>query len=267
MIRLNDRRSGTADCIRLPGFEVSIGTHPAASSLPRHQHDLPTICCVRQGHFTEHYPGKSVQCDPRLVKVTPAGEPHWNRFDIDDTVGLRIDVDAARFSHTPGVMRLLEGRGFFRANVFESLAGRLIAELTAADESAPVAAEALLLELLVLLARSRPQDGRPSARWVREADDYVRDSYRSGITVSDVAAAVGVPPATLARAYRRAFGSSVGERIRNLRLDFAARGLAEGTAPLSRIALDAGFYDQSHFTRVFQRQFRMTPLQYRKRFT
>jgi AraC family transcriptional regulator len=76
-----------------------------------------------------------------------------------------------------------------------------------------------------------------------------------------------VHPTTLARAYRRAYGCTVGERVRSLRLDYAARRLLDGGRPLSDVALDAGFYDQSHFTRAFQRQFRMTPLQYRRHYT
>jgi AraC family transcriptional regulator len=256
-----------AECFRLPGFDVRVGTHAAATSLPRHEHELPSICCVQQGRFTEHYPGKSVACDPRMVKVTPAGEPHWNRFEGVDTLGLRIDVDARRFRELPAVARLLEERRFFQANVFDGLARRLLAEVTAPDECAGIAAEALLLELLVQLARMPWTDTPPREEWLRRADEIVHDTFRSGTSVSSIAAAVGVHPTTLARAYRRAYGCTVGERARSLRLDHAARGLLDAHRTLSRVAMDAGFYDQSHFTRAFQRQFRMTPLQYRRRFT
>jgi hypothetical protein len=135
----------------VPGFEVRVGSHPAETSLPRHEHELPTICCVDHGRFVEHYAGKSVSCDPRMVKVTPAGEPHWNRFDTVDTLGLRIDVDDTRFGDAPALQRLLHERNFFQAGAFDGLARRLITEITAPDECAAVAAEALLLELLVQL--------------------------------------------------------------------------------------------------------------------
>jgi AraC family transcriptional regulator len=259
--------SAPIDCFRVPGFHVRMGTHPAATSLPRHEHELPTICCVQHGRFTEHYPGKSVTCDPRMVKITPAGEPHWNEFDAEDTLGLRIDVEGDRFREMPAVARILEERSFFQANVFDGLARRLITEIVAPDECASIAAEALLLELLAQLARMPRTDARPGTGWLQRADEMVHDLYRSTISVSAIAAAVGVHPATLARAYRRAYGCSVGERIRSLRLGFAARGLADSRRTVSSVALDAGFYDQSHFTRTFQRQYRMSPLQYRRRVT
>jgi AraC family transcriptional regulator len=72
-----------------------------------------------------------------------------------------------------------------------------------------------------------------------------------------------VHPATLARAYRRRFGCSIGERVRALRVEHAARRLLETTEPLSTIAVGTGFYDQSHFTNAFRRQLGVTPAAYR----
>jgi AraC family transcriptional regulator len=258
--------SAAAGVFRVPGFEVRIGTHPAATTIPRHEHDLPTICCVQHGQFTEHYSGKSVACDPRMVKITPAGEPHWNRFDVVDTLGLRIDVDGARFADMPAVARLLDERSFFQAGVFDGLARRLISEITAPDDCAGIATEALLLELLVQLARLPRGAMRPRPDWLERADAIVHDTFRTAATVGGIAAAVGVHPTTLARAYRQAYGCSVGDRIRSLRLEYAAHRLAAGDGALTNVALDAGFYDQSHFTRSFRRQFLVTPLQYRRRY-
>ena len=73
----------------------------------------------------------------------------------------------------------------------------------------------------------------------------------------------GVAPATLARSYRSAFRITVGERIRQLRIERAVRDLLESEEPLSSVALRAGFYDQSHFTNLFRRRFGVTPAQYR----
>jgi AraC family transcriptional regulator len=71
---------------------------------------------------------------------------------------------------------------------------------------------------------------------------------------------------TLAKAFRQAFGCTVGQRIRTLRIEQAARQLAETTRPLSRIALEAGFYDQSHFSNTFRNQLHLTPAEYRRRY-
>ena len=69
-------------------------------------------------------------------------------------------------------------------------------------------------------------------------------------------------PAHLARRFRARFGESVGSYARNARLDWAAARL-RSDAPLARIACEAGFADQSHFTRAFGRRFGVAPGRYR----
>jgi len=79
-----------------------------------------------------------------------------------------------------------------------------------------------------------------------------------------VAGAVGVHPVHLARAFRLHYGAPVGAYQRGLRLSWAAGMLADGDDEIAQIALRAGFFDQSHFTRAFKRQFGFTPAAYRQ---
>ncbi|MGD0142651.1 MAG: AraC family transcriptional regulator [Rhizomicrobium sp.] len=67
-----------------------------------------------------------------------------------------------------------------------------------------------------------------------------------------LAAIGGVSPLKLLRAFRLSVGCTpqVYRTVQRLRL--AKRALAQGH-PLAQAAIEAGFYDQSHFTRVFRR--------------
>jgi AraC family transcriptional regulator len=250
--------------LQMPGFRVAFGRHAADSVLPRHTHDSPTICCVERGRFIEYYRGKAVDCDERMVKVTPAGDPHWNRFEGTETRGIRIDIDRGRFEGLGAVHQLLDERRFFRASVLHGWTRRLVDELTAPDDAAPVAVEGLLLEMLARLSRLRSPRMKARPEWLLAADELVREGFRSPLTLSSVAAQVGVHPTTLARAYRRAYGCTVGERIRELRIEYAAAELATSSASLSEVGLRAGFYDQSHFTNIFRRYRQLTPAEYRR---
>ena len=247
----------------VPGFSLYRGMHPQGTELPKHTHDDPTVCYVLRGRFTEYVGGEAVDCLSDSLKVTPAGEAHWNRFAAKETHGLRIDVDRSRFVDSRPIHRLLDERIHVSGVHAGGIVNRLLAELDAGDESAAIAVEGLLLELLAVLAREAPPAGAALAPWLRQADEMIRELYASSIALSGVARAVGVAPATLARSYRSAFRVTVGERIRQLRLERAVRELIESEEPLSSIALCAGFYDQSHFTNLFRRRFGVTPAQYR----
>lgn len=250
--------------VNVPGFVLRLGEHAGGSELPRHQHHGPTICYVLRGGFTEYSGGEAAECQAGTLKLMPAGEPHWNRFGSAATRGLRIEVERGRFVEVPAIHRVLDERRHLTGGRGAELARRMIGELTAADTAGPIAAEGLALELLVELARGgAPRRETRPAPWLVAVEERIRERYRTGVSVGEIARELGVNPATLARAYRRRFGCTVGERIRRLRVEHAARELAETDEPLTEIALRAGFYDQSHFTNVFRRTLGVTPAAYR----
>jgi AraC family transcriptional regulator len=78
-----------------------------------------------------------------------------------------------------------------------------------------------------------------------------------------MAAAAGVHPVHLAREFRRFERCTVGEYIRRLRIERACNELSNSNDSIAAIASGTGFYDQSHFGRIFKRVVGMTPIEYR----
>jgi AraC family transcriptional regulator len=246
------------------GFSLREGRHPAGSALPWHTHPGPTLCFVYAGAFTENFAGATLECTPGTVKITPAGEPHWNRFGREDTRGLLVEADASRVESLGEYAAVLAERGSFLDERLAVLAWRVAGELRRRDTAAPLAIEGLLLELLAGAARERELRLTGALpRWLAEARNYLHDPGQVG-SLSELATAVGVHPVTLARGFRKAYGCSVGAYLRWLRVARAARELAETDAPLAEIALAAGFADQSHFSNVFRRETGLSPSAFRR---
>jgi AraC family transcriptional regulator len=109
----------------------------------------------------------------------------------------------------------------------------------------------------------RGQPGAAAPRWLRRVRELLDDRFAENLTHEAVAAAVGIHPIHLARVFRHHCGCTLGDYARKLRVDYAARKLVSTDEPLARIACDAGFADQSHFTRSFKRQIGMTPAAFR----
>lgn len=144
-----------------------------------------------------------------------------------------------------------------------ALARRIAVELRAQDLGWSLATEGLVLQLIAGTSRDAARGAR--LPWLRNA----RDLLHEGVpeipgSLTELAGAVGVHPAHLARCFRREYGQTVGEYARALRLEWAAEQLALDDAPLAEIALRAGFADQSHFTRAFRQHAGITPGRYRE---
>ncbi|WP_231937106.1 helix-turn-helix transcriptional regulator [Caballeronia udeis] len=89
------------------------------------------------------------------------------------------------------------------------------------------------------------------------------ERFHEGLTLDEIATDSHVSADHLAREFRKHFGVTVGEYVRQIRVDFACGQLAGGRQSLAAIAEAAGFADQSHFTRVFRRRMGVTPAVYR----
>jgi AraC family transcriptional regulator len=98
---------------------------------------------------------------------------------------------------------------------------------------------------------------------VVEAYELLHERFRETPSVTEIAASVGVHPSHLARSFRAYYRESLGECVRRLRLEWAASRLVRADVPLATLANEAGFVDQSHFTRAFKRRFGLTPARYR----
>jgi AraC family transcriptional regulator len=147
------------------------------------------------------------------------------------------------------------------------LTTRLYREFRRLDIASPLAMQGLVLELLAQTTRSGDSiKRRRPPHWLPQVRDLLHDRFPERLVLEEIAGAVGVHPVHLCRVFRQAYGCTLGDYLRNLRIEFASRRLATSSAPLAEIALAAGFADQSHFTKAFRRATGMTPAAWRRHF-
>jgi AraC family transcriptional regulator len=149
-----------------------------------------------------------------------------------------------------------------------ALARAIYREFRDPDAASPIVIEGVVLEMLGALVRARATSGAGGKRaprvgagtpWLMRARDLLCSRTLATPTLADVAAEVGVAPVRLARAFRRTYGESPGDYVRRERIRTACERLATGDVSLAALAVELGFSDQSHFTRVFRRQIGITP--------
>jgi AraC family transcriptional regulator len=110
---------------------------------------------------------------------------------------------------------------------------------------------------------SRQSPDRQFPGWLERTRQSVHQRFREKLRLNDLARDAGVHPVHLAAAFRKHYRASVGDYIRRLRVECAARELERPGAALADVAQHAGFADQPHLTRVFKQYVGLTPGEYR----
>ena len=109
-------------------------------------------------------------------------------------------------------------------------------------------------------------DQRLSGLLERPPDRPVSCFRRVGSEDTAVAQQLDLHPSYFARSFRRYFRCSPAEYRRRCRLQSAMQLLLRGNHTLSSVALNAGFFDQSHLTTAFKQHFGQAPGRFRRGF-
>jgi AraC-like DNA-binding protein len=98
------------------------------------------------------------------------------------------------------------------------------------------------------------------------AVNYIREHFRTGVTISELAELVHLSPRQLHRKFVETFGSSPQAFIMKLRIQAACESLQQEGRQISEVAAEIGFCDQSSFTQQFQKHVGLTPMRYQRQF-
>lgn len=102
-------------------------------------------------------------------------------------------------------------------------------------------------------------------REVTEAVRLARTNVHRVLGTAELARTVGLSERQLHRKIKAALGLSPYELLLRTRIQAAAEVLARTSTPISEVALDHGFCDQSAFTQQFRKRTGMTPKEFRRR--
>jgi AraC family transcriptional regulator len=239
---------------------------PPQAAFPVHFHERTVIGVVLEGALSIEGASRSRVCSRATVYVEPRGERHAHLVASAGARIVSVQPDPALAYLVGPLGPALQHVDAFSHGGIAALAVRLARELPARDAVAPLAVEALALEMVTLVARTAagaPHHGPPPL-WLRRAQELIHDSLPRPVRIAELAGVVGVHPAKLVRAWHRHYQTPIGDYVRRLRLEWAGAQLVETDLPLSTIALRAGFTDQSHFTRAFKAYAGLAPGRYRR---
>jgi AraC family transcriptional regulator len=206
------------------------------------------------------------------IDIVPAGLDGSWRDDADCTI-LRLRISPALLRQAAeGLCRnpdriAIAPKFQLRDARIEAIGWALKAELEAETPSDRLYAESLGLALAVRLIevgdplRREPLDARPTLppRRRRALVEFIEAHLDQSLSLSELAAIAGFSASHLKTLFRNSFGMPVHQYVVRRRVDRAQALLLSGEMPMSRIALEAGFADQSHMANCMRRVLGLTP--------
>jgi AraC family transcriptional regulator len=252
-----------------PGLEMAVLHADPHRTVERHSHEEAHFVLVLSGLYVSTAVGAPAVASGPILVFNPAGTTHRDTFEARAstvegrflTLSVAAPVmEAAVSDHRnhPGGPRTLSDPDALR------LAHRLASECASGTNGAALASESLALGLVSAAIPPGESAARVPPRWLARARELLDDQCGQEVRIAELARAAGVHPVHLARVFRRFMGCTPGDYLRRRRLERAGVLLRETTRPLSELALNCGFADQSHFARAFKRHTGVTQGAFRR---
>lgn len=197
---------------------------------------------------------------------------HAELFEAD---GFGLPAPMAAVLHGKGGRQEVHAYGWAPSPHAVSLAEQLILDAVPADTGLTRLRQAgraleLLHEALMQCGREpassptkanpamRPKDFERMLRLRSFLDAEVQELYGSALSIEELGRRFGLSSSAMQRQFRQAFGSSINEYRRNMRLQQARADLENGCT-ISDAAHRAGYTSAANFSTAFRRRFGVSP--------
>lgn len=115
-----------------------------------------------------------------------------------------------------------------------------------------------------LLRTPAPKDRLAERVEVNRVIEHLHAHLDEKVTVETLAEIAHLSPSHFTRVFRKELGRSPMEYVQGIRLERAKKLLLAGERSISDVALECGFGSSYYLSACFQKEYRLTPREYRK---
>lgn len=247
-------------------WKLQLNHYPPSGQMAFHSHEEAWVCLVLDGKYQERARSAERIHSPGDMLFCPAGIGHAQRFGNEGAIKLLFTPPPGSLSYLNRREPMLDDAPFVRSPGFLRIGKRIAAELCLNDLHSRSVLEELMLDLLSGFARPAPTETRPIPPWLRRIREALDDDAPDMGSLDDLARLADRHPVHVAKTFRRYYGHTVGDYLREKRLARAALLLCGSMMPLREVAQACGYGAQPAFTRAFGAVYGLTPLDFRSRY-
>lgn len=154
----------------------------------------------------------------------------------------------------------------FQAAYIKGLFSKLVAVNQKRENGFQLLSGSMFTELLVELFQEQGNSGirHEYNRDIASIMGFIEQNYAEKIRLSDISGYIHLQPSYISSMFKRYTGVTISDYIALYRIAAAKKRLLEQNGKISEIAMDTGFYDVHHFSRVFKKYEGLTPGEYKK---
>jgi AraC-like DNA-binding protein len=222
-----------------------------------HGHGHPTLHVVHvlQGGFVEQTPGGWIECGVGMYRISPPGASHHL---VTNPEGCHLQIVEVGFDASRRISGEFQKSAFLRKSSLNGLSDNYN---KAFDSGDTFAIEYLSLELA---AQSLLPKCEIPPNWLIDLRSELLSLDTHTYSLDKLSSKLQRHRSHVARAFRKYFGQSAGDLVRNARLEESKKRLLNFHEPIVQIACDLGFSDQAHFCKLFRQRFGLSPTGYRQ---
>ena len=233
-----------------------------------HFHNEVSIGLIERGGTKTEIGGNTYELADKTFLIIPPRTPHkCNPYNYQRWNFRMLYINTEWFKSGFGIQREKIKFDYMKVNqkMFLGII-RLIDDIE--NKTIHIENESKLLKYVSLLIKNNSVDSDSdiyesfNLKRINEIKQYLNENYLNDIMLDDLAKIAHVSKYYLIRKFSECNGLSPHQYITNLRINHSKK-LLKSKMDFADIAIESGFYDQSHFIKCFKEYTGVTPMKYK----
>jgi len=246
----------TTNSIRTENFNVSLTNHPAESKISMHAHAKPYLCLLATGTYKEESVFTDIVTHGEVV-YRRSNYEHSNRFSEKGGLCLNIEINNEEQLTVHNDIQLPDQESKQNGSV------EVYNVLYALKSGLPND----ILNIYCyesLIAVMNVFNGIGDINWVKRVKERIHDNPLATFSLDQLSGEFSLHPNYIVRKFKEVTGLKLSEYLTKTRIEHSMKQLLVSDQSMTSIALDSGFFDQSHFNRNFKKYAHTTPGRFKK---
>jgi AraC family transcriptional regulator len=246
----------TTESLRTESFNISLTNHSVNSNIPLHSHDKPYLCLLATGTYKEESNTADIITQGEVLYRT-ANYEHSNNFSNKGGLCLNIEInDYQQFMSLNELQLPIEvSKHKGTVELYKLLYG--LKQGLSNDILDIYCYESMMAVINVF-------NGNGDINWVKKVKELINDNPLETISLDKLSIEFSLHPNYIVRKFKEITGFKLSEYLTRIRLEHSVNHLLMNKENITSIALENGFYDQSHYCRNFKKYIDTTPNHFRK---